>query len=205
VFYKEHPGQLDPNLTTDQIFPLFIVQQLPTGIGGLVVAAVFAAAMSSLDSSMNSVSAVLVTDFYRRFQRSADEKTAMRLARIFTVWLGVFATVIALYMAVSGITGLWEKYMGIIGLFGGSLAGVFALGIFTRRAHGFGALIGAVAGAAMLYYVRTHTEVSFLLYSTIGILTSFSVGYLMSLVISAPVKDITGLTWATLGKRPEED
>lgn len=205
VFYKEHPGQLDPNLTTDQIFPLFIVQQMPSGVGGLVVAAVFAAAMSSLDSSMNSVSAVLVTDFYRRFSGGGSEKTALSLARALTIGLGVFATAVALYVAVSEITGLWEKYMSIIGLFGGSLAGVFALGIFTRRAHGAGALIGAVAGAGVLYYVERYTDVSFLLYSTTGILTSFSAGYVASLLIPAPAKDITGLTWATLGRRPQED
>ncbi len=205
VFYRQHPGQLDPNLTTDQIFPLFIVQQLPAGIGGLVVAAVFAAAMSSLDSSMNSVSAVLVTDFYRRFSGGGNEATAMRLARTSTVMLGVFATIIALYMAVSEITGLWEKYMGIIGLFGGSLAGIFALGIFTRRAHGIGALVGAVVGAGVLYYVQRHTQVSFLLYSTTGILISFSVGYVASRLIPVPLKDVTGLTWATLGKRPDEE
>ena len=205
VFYKEHPAQLDPNLTSDQIFPLFIVQTLPSGIGGLVVAAVFAAAMSSLDSSMNSVSAVLVTDFYRRFSGGGDEKRAMYLARTLTIALGFFATLIALYMAVSEITGLWEKYMKIIGLFGGSLAGIFALGIFTRRAHGVGALIGAVVGAAVLYYVQRYTALSFLLYSTTGILTSFTVGYLMSIIIPAQPKDVRGLTWATLGKRPDED
>jgi len=205
VFYKEHPAELDPNLTSDQIFPLFIVQRLPTGIGGLVVAAVFAAAMSSLDSSMNSVSAVLVTDFYRRFTGGGDEKRAMYLARTLTILLGVFATLIALYMAVSEITGLWEKYMSIIGLFGGSLAGVFALGIFTRRAHGVGALIGAVVGASLLYYVQKYTTLSFLLYSTTGILTSFIVGYVMSIFIPVRPKDVQGLTWATLGKRPHEE
>ncbi len=205
VFYKEHPGHLDPNLTTDQIFPLFIVQQMPAGVGGLVVAAVFAAAMSSLDSSMNSVTAVLVTDFYQRFTGGGNQKTAMTLARTLTLVLGVFATAIALYMAVSGITGLWEKYMSIIGLFGGSLAGVFALGIFTRRAHGLGALVGAVAGACVLYCVQRFTSVSFLLYSTTGILASFGIGYLVSLALPAPPKEITGLTWATLGSRPQED
>ncbi len=205
VFYKEHPGQLDPNLTTDQIFPLFIVQQMPAGVGGLVVAAVFAAAMSSLDSSMNSVTAVLVTDFYQRLSRGGNQKTAMLLARTLTLALGAFATVVALYMAVSGITGLWEKYMSIIGLFGGSLAGVFALGIFTHRAHGAGALAGAVAGACVLYCVQRYTSVSFLLYSTTGILASFGIGYAVSLVLPASPKDITGLTWATLASRPPED
>ncbi|HOF40626.1 MAG TPA: hypothetical protein PLD73_11165, partial [Candidatus Hydrogenedentes bacterium] len=90
-------------------------------------------------------------------------------------------------------------------VFGGSLAGVFALGIFTRRAHGAGALAGAVAGACVLYCVQRYTSVSFLLYSTTGILASFGIGYAVSLVLPASPKDITGLTWATLASRPPED
>ncbi len=73
AFYKGHPQMLDPSLATDAIFPLFIIEQLPAGVSGLVIAAVFAAAMSSLDSSLNSVSAVVVTDFYRPFARNPNE------------------------------------------------------------------------------------------------------------------------------------
>ena len=70
VFYKLHPERLDPGANTDAIFPLFIAQQLPAGVSGLIIAAVFAAAMSTLDSSLNSVSTAMVTDFYRRFRPS---------------------------------------------------------------------------------------------------------------------------------------
>jgi SSS family transporter len=197
AFYKGHPQELDPSLSTDAIFPLFIIEQLPAGVTGLVIAAVFAAAMSSLDSSLNSVAAVVVTDFYRPLVRGANEKTAFALARWITVFIGALGTGTALLMTfMENIDSLWEHYMKLIGLFGGGLAGLFALGIFTRRATGPGAIAGAVTGAVVLFFVQWLSDVSFLLYSSIGIVTSFAVGYLASFVIGRN-NDLTGLTWST--------
>jgi hypothetical protein len=79
-------------------------------------------------------------------------------------------------------------YMRFIGLFGGSLAGVFGLALFTKRASGVGALIGAVAGASMLFYVQRYTNICFMLYSSIGICTSFIVGYAASFIFPASPK-----------------
>ena len=197
VFYKAHPGELDPGLVkADAIFPLFIVEQIPAGVTGLIVAAIFAAAMSSLDSSLNSVSTVIVTDFYRRFKRNATDHTGLVLARILTVVLGAVGTGTAILMTKMDITSLWEQYMKYVGLFGGSLAGLFALGIFTRRANGVGALIGAAMGVVVLVFVQQKTSVSFLLYSAIGIATSFVCGYVASVVVGRN-RDLTGVTWST--------
>ncbi|MCP4643338.1 MAG: sodium/solute symporter [bacterium] len=205
VFYRANPQLLDPNLKTDAIVPLFIVQQLPTGIAGLVIAAVFAAAMSSLDSSLNSVSAVVVTDFYRRLKPDTSEKSALLVARVLTVIVGVLGTGMALIMAVSDIQSLWQHYMKIIGLFGGGLAGLFALGIFTRRGSGAGALLGAAAGACVLFYVQRGTNISFLLYSTIGITVSLSVGYVASMFLPGDGRDLAGLTWWTRNAKPANE
>jgi solute:Na+ symporter, SSS family len=197
VFYKAHPAELDPALLkADAIFPLFIVEQIPAGITGLIIAAIFAAAMSSLDSSLNSVSSVIVTDFYRRFKPDTTDHSGLVLGRLLTVLLGIIGTGTALLMTTINITSLWEQYMKYVGLFGGSLAGIFALGIFTRRATGLGALIGAAVGGAVLLYVQQRTPVSFLLYSAIGIATSFATGYLASLVVGQN-KNLAGLTWFT--------
>jgi SSS family transporter len=197
AFYKGHPQMLDPSLATDAIFPLFIIEQLPAGVSGLVIAAVFAAAMSSLDSSLNSVAAVVVTDFYRPLVQNANEKTAFNLARWITIFIGVLGTGTALLMTfMEDIGSLWEHYMKLIGLFGGGLAGLFALGIFTRRATGAGALVGAAVGGVVLFFVQSQSNISFLLYSTVGIVTSFTVGYLASFVIGKN-KDLAGLTWST--------
>jgi len=200
VFYKANPGSLDPSLKTDAIFPLFIVQQLPTGISGLLIAGVFAAAMSSLDSSMNSVATAIVTDFYRRLRPDSSEAARLKLARLLTVLLGATATAAGLLMATYEIKSLWDLFMKILGLFGGSLAGLFALGIFTRRAHGWGALVGALGSALALFAVQWFTSIHFFLYGAIGIGVCFVVGYLASLLIPARPKDTQGLTIHTINK-----
>lgn len=194
VFYGQHPEMLEPRLQTDAIFPLFIVGQLPVGIAGLLVAGIFSAAMSSLDSSMNSVATAIVTDFYRRFVPETTERGRLRLARWLTVLLGFVATAAGLILATSPVQSLWDLFLEMLGLFGGSLAGLFALGILTRRAHGTGALIGAVTSAVVLYLVSVFTSVHFFLYAGIGILTCFVVGYLASILIPYRGKPLNGLT-----------
>lgn len=201
VFYKTNPGLLDPSLKTDAIFPLFIVQQLPVGISGLVIAGVFAAAMSSLDSSLNSVTTAIVTDFYRRFKPDSSEYTRLRLARRLTVVLGAVATATGLLMAMYEIKSLWDLFIKILGLFGGSLAGLFALGIFTRRSHGPGAMIGAVISALVLLLVVWFTRIHLFLYGAIGITVCFVVGYLASLLIPAKTKSTEGLTIYSIGRK----
>lgn len=197
VFYKQNPAQLNPVLNRDAILPLFIVQHFPNGVAGIIIAAVFAAAMSSLDSSLNSVSAVVVTDFYDRFKKT--EGDSLRLARWLTVIVGVFGTGMALYMAAQDVSSIWEKYMEYIGLYGGALFGIFALGIFSRRANGPGVIVGAICGSACLLAAKTRPEIPFLLYSTIGIIANVVVGYIASIIFSAflPSKDVRGLTWGT--------
>jgi Na+/proline symporter len=191
AFYKTQPGSLNPTLDTDAVLPWFIVRELPVGVAGLVLAAVFAAAMSSLDSSMNSMATVLVTDFYHRFRPGSADRTRLLLARIITVALGVFGTAGALLMATYPIKSLWDLFLALLGLLGGGLAGVFALGIFTRRANAAGAIVGIVSSTAILYYVQRFTDVHFFLYGGIGIGTCVIVGYLASLLIpsSKPCPD----------------
>ncbi len=201
VFYREHAASLEPALQTDAIFPLFIVQQLPVGVAGLLIAGVFAASMSSLDSSLNSVASALVTDFYKRFAPSSTEKGRLRLARWLTVLLGVLATMLGLLLATFDIASLFDLFLELLGLFGGGLAGLFALGIFTRRAHGTGALIGAVASVIAVYLVKVFTAAHFFLYAGIGIVACFVVGYVASVLLPYGQSQLRGLTIYSLGSR----
>jgi len=196
AFYKLHPSALDPTLKNDQIFPLFIAQQLPAGVVGLVIAGLFAAAMSTVDSSLNSISTVITTDFYRRFNPGAADRHCLNLARVLTVLFGVIATGMGLWMAANqeAIKSLWDVYIKFLGLAMGSLTGLFALGIFTRRAHGLGALTGAVVSAVLLWGVQSYTPIHFFLYATIGISACFFIGYLVSLALPAEEKSVEGLT-----------
>ena len=198
AFYRSRPELLDPTLPTDSVFPLFIVQQLPAGIAGIVIAAVFAASMSTLDSSLNSVSAAIVTDFYVRFRKSAGDRQRLRLARLLTAVLGASATATSIALASFEVGSLWDAFQGMMGLFGGGLAGLFALGIFFRRANGRGALIGAVSSVAILYGVQQHTDLHFFLYGAVGVLSCVGVGLLAGVLFKDPApKDLTGLTLDT--------
>ena len=196
AFYKANPHLLDPGVTAKAIFPYFILQNLPAGVAGLVIAAVFAASMSSLDSSMNSIATAVTTDFYRRFRPGAADRRCLALARWITVIVGVLGTAIALVMAYHGesIKDIWFLFIKILGLMGGGLAGVFLLGMFTRRATAVGALAGAIAGAAVQGFAVYRTPVHWMLYAAIGVVVCVVVGYLVSVIVPVGRKDVAGLT-----------
>ena len=181
VFFKSHPTHLDPTLQHDAILPLFVVEMFPTGLRGVLIAGLFAASMSSLDSSMNSLSSVLVNDYYRRFARKATEARALFLAKALTLLFGLFGTLSALYVATINESTIFPLFIKFLGLVGGGLAGLFVLGVFTRRANGSGALVGAVLSGAAVYYAQG-TTMHFFLYGMVGFLTSFIVGYLASII-----------------------
>ncbi|UCF14748.1 MAG: sodium:solute symporter, partial [Phycisphaerales bacterium] len=201
AFYKTRPENLNPTVDTDAILPWFVVRELPVGIAGVVLAAIFAAAMSSLDSSMNSMATVLVTDFYHRLKPDSSDHARLKLARIITVVLGMFGTGCALLMATYPIKSLWDLFLALLGLLGGGLAGLFMLGIFTRRANSAGAIIGVICSTIMLYCIKRFTDVHFFLYAGIGITACASVGYLASLLIPSPISSPDNLTIHSWRKR----
>ncbi|MCU0871262.1 MAG: sodium/solute symporter [Pirellulaceae bacterium] len=197
VYYRQHPDRLDPVFQTDAIFPLFIVREMPAGIAGLVVAGIFAAAQSTLSSSLNSVATAYVTDFHRRFRTAASDRECLRVARVVTVLVGVVGMGAALWIARSDVRSLFEAFLNVIGMFGGTISGLFILGIFTRRANGPGALLGALASASAVWAVHPH--VHFYWYAFTGIVTCVVVGYLASFCFPRANKDITGLALDTGG------
>lgn len=182
LFYQEFPQALDPNLEQlDAILPYFVITQLPAGIAGLVIAAIFAAAMSSLDSGIHSMSTVITTDWYRRFSSNYTEKQSLKLAKYLVVILGIFGTVSAMLMAGLPIQSLFDQLMLIMGLFGGGLAGMFLLGMLSKRANTTGVLIGFFVSAFVQYAVSFHTNIHFLLYSVTGLASCFVIGYIASM------------------------
>ncbi|MHC4616195.1 MAG: sodium:solute symporter family protein [Planctomycetota bacterium] len=193
VFYKANPQRLVPLEKTDQIFALFIARQMPPGLAGLVIAGIFAAAMSTLDSSMHSISTVVTTDFVRRFIRRLSESKYLLFARCLTIALGLCSTATAMLLASIEIKYLWDFFLGIMGLLGGTLAGLFMLGIFTQRIGATHAWIGAIASIGTLLYVKLATDLNSLLYGAIGAITCFSVACLSSTITPAKVKRLTSL------------
>lgn len=188
VFFKTHPTELNIAITnTDAIYPWYIVTQLPAGIAGILIAAVFSASMSSLDSSMNSVATAVTTDFFRRFKPEASDHSSLVVARYVTVIIGVLGTTFALLMVSWDIKSLWDHFNVIVGLFVGGLGGIFLLGMFTKNANGIGAFIGLVFSAVTQYLIKEYTDLNFLLYAASGLCTAVMTGYIFSVII--PVKN----------------
>ena len=202
--------QLNPNLmnavsldNADAILPYYIVTQLPQGVAGLLIAGIFAAAMSSLDSSMNSIATVITTDFYQRFKADATEHSSLRIAKWTTAIIGVSGTAFALLMATWDIKSLWDQLNTFIGLFAGGLGGLFLLGMFTRKTNGTGAVAGLVASAVVQFIVKAYTPVSFLLYTFTGMASCIIIGYVISLLVKQPPKDLNRLTIHTINHKTE--
>lgn len=205
AYYKTHPTDISLGMPNDAIFPLYIVQVIPIGLAGFLIAAIFSAAMSSIDSGMNSISTVFVTDIYRRFIPDKSEQSYFLLARWITLLSGITATAIALLMVSFDIKSATLFSAAVVGLFTSGLAGLFALGIFTQRANGIGALIGAITSALFLYFIKYHTPIHFFLYTIIGFFICLSVGYFASLIIPEKEKPLEGLTLYTLNRKNNND
>lgn len=186
AFYKTHPERLDSALpAADSILPFYIMHELPVGISGLVIAAIFAASQSTVSSSLNSVATAYIKDIDARLLRPGrSDHTYLRTAQLVVVIAGLFGIGIAIIMAESNIESAFKTFNMMIGLTAGSLGGLFALGVFTRSAHGTGALIGAFAG--LIAVVALHlfkAPVTGLLYAFIGFGICFVVGWLASLIL----------------------
>jgi SSS family transporter len=189
VYYTGHAmGEianftLNGRLQTDRIFPHFIVTHLPAGVVGLVIAAIFAAAMSTLSSSLNSSSATAVGDFYLPMTggRKSD-KHYLNVSRMLTAIWGIVQISVAL-VAINFSSRVVDEVLGIASFTNGVILGVFLLGTFTKRVRQAAAFVGIVAGAALMLWVKLRTGVSWQWYVLIGSLTTFAVGYLTSLIV----------------------
>lgn len=193
VFYKNNPQLLNPAAPTDSVLPQFIAQRAPSGLSGLIIAAIFAASMATIESHIHSLATIFTTDFYMRFSKSVTEKKKLVFARWTTALLGITATCFALLLLTVNIKSILDVFTEMTGLFIGAAAGMFLLGIFTEKANSTGALTGAVSSCVILYFIKTHTEINFWLYSAIGFVCCFVIGYLCSFIFPGK-KQVQGLT-----------
>jgi SSS family transporter len=205
VYYTGNP-ELKAALPekADQLVPWFVVTHLPAGVAGLVVAGIFAAAMSSLDSSMNSIATAIVNDFVERFDAPGPRKDRLSLARKLTVLLGIIGTSAAMLLATYEIKYLFDFFQKVMGLFGGGLAGVFLLAVFTKKTNARGAFAGLVLGGLATIAVAFFTQINFLLYAAVGATTCVGVGYGVSLATGGNQKNLAGLTRTSLNEVKHE-
>ncbi len=193
VFYKNNPELLSPG-RNDEIIPWFTVQQLPMGINGLVIAGIFAAAMSSLDGAMHSAATAYINDFHRRFRKGMSDHEALLIARIATAFFGVFGTLMSFWLVSGKIEAIFDTFAFLAGLLAGGLCGVFLLAVFTRRTSTWGALVGLATGAVFPWIISRTTNINIYLYPAIGTLSCVITGYFASLLLPADKHSIVGLT-----------
>jgi SSS family transporter len=169
------------------VFPTFVTQFMPVGLVGLLIAAIFAAAMSSIAAELNSLSTATVIDFYRRLYRpDATDAHTLLVSKFATAFWGAFACVVAVYSVNLG--SLIEVVNRFGSFFYGSILGVFILALGVRRANGIGASVGLVAGMATVALVAWHpatSSVSFLWHNVIGAVVVAAVGTVVSLFTGA--------------------
>ncbi len=162
------------------VFPTFVMTHLPIGLVGLLMAAIFAAAMSTISAELASLSTASVIDFYRRFGggSTADDRKLLLVSRLATGAWAVFASVVAIYAVEMG--SLIEVVNRFGSFFYGSILGVFLLAIGWPRANGTGASVGLLAGMATVGYVATTTSIGFLWHNLIGAVAVCVVGAMVS-------------------------
>jgi SSS family transporter len=164
----------------DRVFPDFITRHLPTGLSGLVVAAIFAAAMSS---SLNSIAATTVNDLYRPFRQNKPDRHYLKVSHWLTLLWGVVQIVVALVVRHRERSAL-DQALSVASLINGPVLGVFLVGVFLRRVSEPPALIGMLVSCLAMLYIRFATNVAWTWYVFIGSVITLIVAWLAGFAFS---------------------
>lgn len=181
----------------DQILPYFVLHELPAGLPGLFIAAIYAASMSTISAGINSLTSASLVDFYQRLwpRPNLAEAHQLRLARLLTFAYG--GIVMLLAFLVESLGTLLEATNKVISMVGGPLIGLFLLGMLTARATARGALLGWAIGTAATLWISFRTPISFLWWALAGTVVTLVAGYLLSLLDPPPgERQLAGLTWS---------
>ena len=170
------------------VFPTFVLQNMPMGVIGLIIAAIFAAAMSSIAAELNALATATTIDFYRRlFKPEATDAHYVAVGRISTFIWGIFACVVAIFA--SNLGSLIEVVNKFGSFFYGSLLGVFVLAFVVKRANSRGAFFGILFGISSVWIASLYTDIEFLWFNVIGCLVTVLFGYLLSLTVKEKYND----------------
>ncbi len=174
----------EPSAEVNYIFPSFLLKYAPAGVLGLMMAVIFAAAMSTFSSEINSLASATIIDFYQRyFRRQGSDRHYLRASRVATVFWGLFATTAAVFAGRLG--SLIEAVNKVGSYFYGPILGVFLLAFLVRRSSASGAFWGLLIGEAAVLAVAYYSSISWLYYNVVGSAVVLAAGSLISLVARA--------------------
>jgi Na+/proline symporter len=164
----------------DKVFSDFITKHMPSGLSGLVVAAIFAAALSS---SLNSIAETFVNDLYKPFKPAADDRHFLRVSHWLTLVFGIVQITVALAVMKQNRSAL-DQALSIASLFNGPVLGVFLVGAFLPKVRENAALVGMAASILLILYIKFATPIAWTWYVLIGSLTTFIVALLASFIFN---------------------
>nr|WP_217529387.1 acetylneuraminate ABC transporter [Vibrio metschnikovii] len=191
AFYTQNASLLPENFNTGGVLPFYIITQLPAGVAGLIIAAIFAASQSSISSSLNSISACYTCDIFNRLGKNRTQDNALRTGRIVTVVSGLLGVAASTYLIFSDESQIWDAFNSLLGLMGGPMTGLFMLGVFIRNATARSALIGVIASVIATLWARYFTDLNFFFYGAIGTMTVVIIGYISALLMKEAPKDVS--------------
>ena len=176
AFYKVHPGILPDGVGADYVFPFFIVNELPVGLTGLLIASIFAAGMSTIATSVTSSSTIILTDYYQRFRKHAGNRERMLVLKLSSVGVGVAGILVAFaFMSVQSALDAW---WALASIFSGGMLGLFLLGYISKKARNLDAVLGVVCGVILVCWIVISPFVHANLAIVFGTLLIFLVGFL---------------------------
>jgi SSS family solute:Na+ symporter len=181
AYYKASPGLLPEGIINDAVFPYFIVHGLPAGITGLLIAAICAAGLSTVSTSINSGATIVLTDFFQH-KRELSDKQSMLILYGASLVLGILGIVIGL--AMMSVQSALEAWWSLAGIFSGGMLGLFLLGYLSKKAKSIHAATGAVCGVILISWMSLGNNTIFHSYLTIvfGTILIFLTGFLLSLI-----------------------
>jgi len=198
VYYYKNPHLLglDPK-DYDKIVPYFVVRELPSGISGLVIAAIFAAAMSSFDSGLNCIVTIFIVDWYERvISPGQDDKKYLFWAKALSYIIGIAVTILAILIYQTGIKSIIDTSNKYLGFFGGALLALFMLGIFTRRAKALPTILAGIFSVGVIFLLdhwnksdstgETYNLIHPYMYLILSCAITMALGYLGSLIGPQP-------------------
>ena len=182
VFYGQNP-ELAQTAQQDQIFASYIAYQLPVGVTGILLAAIYAASQSTLSTGLNSVATSWTLDIQTMISKDMSFEKQTKIAQYISLGVGIVAIGVSIVLANGEIKSAYEWFNSFMGLVLGVLAGIFVLGAFSKNATKLGAYVGFIVSAILVVYLKYNVpEVTSWAYSLITITTSVVVGQVASMI-----------------------